>query len=50
MTFKKIDHLGIAVPALAHRVVLSAEAWARRVAETDVVRRAIDTVPTPNWQ
>jgi MoxR-like ATPase len=37
----------IAVPALAHRVVLSDGAWARRVDPGDVVRRAIDRVPVP---
>lgn len=47
------DHVGpddiraMAVPALAHRVVLSDEAWARRVAPGDVVRRAVDRVPVP---
>ncbi len=40
----------IAVPALAHRVVLSSEAWARRVSAEDVVRRTIDRVPAPSWQ
>ena len=37
----------IAVPALAHRVILSDEAWARRTDSGDVVRRAIDQVPVP---
>ena len=37
----------VAVPALAHRVVLSDEAWARRVDPEDAVRRAIDEVPAP---
>ena len=37
----------VAVPALAHRVVLSDGAWARRTDPVDVVRQAIDRVPTP---
>ena len=37
----------VAVPALAHRVVLSDDAWARRTDPVDVVRQAIDRVPTP---
>ncbi len=47
------DHVGpddvraMAIPALAHRVVLSDEAWARRVAPGDVVRRAVDRIPAP---
>jgi len=40
----------VAVPALAHRVVLTAEAWARRADEAAVVRRALDSVPAPTWQ
>ncbi|MGH3739338.1 MAG: AAA family ATPase [Micromonosporaceae bacterium] len=44
------DVRAIAVPALAHRVVLKAEAWARRVSPEDVVRQVIDRVPTPNWR
>jgi MoxR-like ATPase len=41
------DIRGIAVPALAHRVVLSDEAWARRMDPQEVVRRAVDRVPVP---
>jgi MoxR-like ATPase len=37
----------MAVPALAHRVVLSDGAWARRVDPEDVVRRAVDSVSVP---
>ena len=36
-----------AVPALAHRVVLSDDAWARRVDAEEVVRRAVDRVRVP---
>lgn len=38
----------MAVPTLAHRVVLSDEAWARRVNPEDVVRRAADRIPAPS--
>jgi MoxR-like ATPase len=47
------DHVGpddvraMAAPALAHRVVLSDDAWARRTDPEDVVRRAVDRVPVP---
>ncbi|NNF38873.1 MAG: MoxR family ATPase [Gemmatimonadetes bacterium] len=49
------DHVGpddiraVAVPALAHRVVLSDDAWARRTDPEDVVREAVDSVPVPDW-
>ena len=38
----------IVVPALAHRVVLSDEAWARRIEPAEVVRRAVDRVAVPH--
>jgi MoxR-like ATPase len=41
------DVRAMAIPALAHRVVLSDDAWARRLNPEDVVRRAIDRVPVP---
>ena len=44
------DVRAIAVPALAHRVVLRAEAWARHVSPDQVVRGIVDTVPAPSWQ
>ena len=40
----------IAVPALSHRVVLGAEAWARQVSPEEVVRGIADSVPAPSWQ
>ncbi|MEK9506985.1 MoxR family ATPase [Gemmatimonadota bacterium Y43] len=52
--FARRDHVGpddiraMAVPALAHRVVLSDDAWARRTDPDDVVRRAVDSVPVPD--
>jgi MoxR-like ATPase len=44
------DVRAIAVPALAHRVVLRAEVWARRVTSDQVVREIIDRVPAPSWR
>jgi len=41
------DIRSMTIPALAHRVVLSDDAWARRVDPDDVVRRAVDRVPVP---
>jgi MoxR-like ATPase len=43
------DMRTVAVPALAHRVVLKAEAWARQVTAEDVVGRIVDTVAAPTW-
>jgi len=37
----------VAVPALTHRVMLRPELWVQRVSSDDVVRQAIETVPTP---
>ena len=44
------DVRAMAGPALAHRVVLNDETWARGTSPEDVVRRAVDRVPTPNVQ
>jgi MoxR-like ATPase len=41
------DIRSMAIPALAHRVVLSDDAWARRLDPEEVVRRAVDKVPLP---
>ena len=41
------DVRSMAVPVLAHRVMLSDDAWARRLDPEDVVQRAIDHVPAP---
>ena len=37
----------VAVPALAHRLVLKPELWVQRLAAEDVVREVLDRVPTP---
>ena len=44
------DVRAVAVPALAHRVVLTADAWARGIDPRNVVAEAITSVPAPSWQ
>ena len=41
------DVKAVAVPALAHRLVLRPELWVQRISAEDVVREVLDTVPTP---
>jgi MoxR-like ATPase len=41
------DVKAVAVPALAHRLVLRPELWVRRVSAEDVVREVLEGVPTP---
>src|ERR671934_1409835 len=41
------DVKAVAVPALAHRLMLRPELWVQRVRGEDVVREALETVPTP---
>ena len=41
------DVKALAVPALAHRLVLRSELWARRVRPDDVVAGLLTEVPTP---
>ncbi len=41
------DVKGVAVPALAHRLVLRPELWVQRISAEDVVRDVLDSVPTP---
>ncbi len=41
------DVKAVAVPGLAHRLVLRPELWVQRVSAADVVREVLDTVPTP---
>ena len=41
------DVKAVAVPALAHRLVLRPELWVQRVSGEDVVREVLDSVPTP---
>jgi MoxR-like ATPase len=44
------DVRAIALPALAHRVMLSDEAWARGTRAQDVMRAVVDSVAAPSWQ
>ena len=41
------DVKAVAVPALAHRLMLRPELWVQRVRPDEVVREALETVPTP---
>jgi MoxR-like ATPase len=41
------DVAGLALPVLAHRVVLRPELWARRVSGDDVITDVLDHVPAP---
>jgi MoxR-like ATPase len=42
------DVKAVAVPALAHRLVLRPELWVRQIRDADIVRRLLDVVPTPS--
>ncbi len=41
------DVKAVAIPALAHRLVLKPELWVQRRSGEDVVREILETVPTP---
>jgi MoxR-like ATPase len=41
------DVKAVAVPALAHRLMLRPELWVQRIRPEDVVREAMELVPTP---
>jgi MoxR-like ATPase len=41
------DVKAVAIPALAHRLVLKPELWVQRRSGEDVVRETLETVPTP---
>jgi MoxR-like ATPase len=41
------DVKAVAVPALAHRLILKPELWVQRISAEDVVREVLDTVQTP---
>jgi MoxR-like ATPase len=41
------DVKAVAVPALTHRVMLRPELWVQRVSSDEVVKQAVETVPTP---
>jgi MoxR-like ATPase len=42
------DVKAVAVPALSHRLMLRPELWVQRVQPEDIVREALETVPTPS--
>jgi len=42
------DVRAVAIPALAHRVVVTDETWARGTPASDLVRRVLDRVPAPS--
>jgi len=41
------DVKAVAVPALAHRLMLRPELWVQQVAGDDIVREVLESVPTP---
>jgi len=41
------DVKAVAVPALAHRLMLRPELWVQRIRPDDIVRRVLERVPTP---
>ena len=41
------DVKAVAVPALAHRLMLKPELWVQQLAAEDIVREVLETVPTP---
>ena len=41
------DVKAVAVPALGHRLTLRPELWVQRISGEDVVREALESVPTP---
>jgi MoxR-like ATPase len=44
------DVRGVALPALAHRVVLTDEAWARGSPVDVVIRNVVDGIAAPTWK
>jgi MoxR-like ATPase len=42
------DVKAVAVPALAHRIMLKPEVWVQRIRTDDLVRRVLESVPTPS--
>ena len=41
------DVKAVAVPALAHRLMLKPELWVQQLAAEDIVRELLESVPTP---
>jgi len=44
------DVKAVALPALAHRIVLRSEVWVRGVPAEAVVERVVASVPAPSWR
>ncbi len=44
------DVKAVALPALAHRIVLRSEVWVRGTPPESVVERVVATVPAPSWR
>ena len=42
------DVKSVAVPALGHRIMLKPEVWVQRIRTADLVRRVLESVPTPS--
>jgi MoxR-like ATPase len=42
------DVKALAIPALAHRLVLNPELWVRRIGGDQIVRECLETVPAPD--
>ena len=42
------DVKAVAVPALAHRIMLKPEVWVQRIRTDDLVRRVLESVPAPS--
>ena len=43
------DVKAVALPALAHRVVLRSEVWVRGVPQESIIERVVASVPAPSW-
>ena len=44
------DVKAVALPALAHRVVLRSEVWVRGIPQESIVERVVASVPAPSWR
>jgi MoxR-like ATPase len=44
------DVKAVAIPALAHRIVLRSEVWVRGTLPESVVERVVASVPAPSWR
>ena len=44
------DVKAVALPALAHRVVLRSEVWVRGIPQESIIERVVASVPAPSWR